>query len=202
MLVAGVRESKAHRGVCEGNADHECAPSAYGEVDGVMGEADIRPRTERRTVGQATGNEGAVPVRKTNEEADGADSRSCCDFPVYRCTLHLSVALLHTSSPGLDLLPVSTDFFTAHASASTTLFTSLFGWTSVIPYRSIIAVYFLFLWVTFSLLVTPGYITRREYPLNLQGKPNFMGSEDFDVDARRRDDSFVTSTPIPFPHSL
>ncbi|KAF7370145.1 Tetraspanin Tsp2 [Mycena sanguinolenta] len=88
-----------------------------------------------------------------------------------------SVVLLTANSTALTLSTLA---------ASAALFTSVFGWAGVmLNNRSILAFYCLFLWVSFGLLVTPGYVTYKEYSLNLQGKLNFAWSEDFDVDARR-----------------
>ncbi|KAJ6480961.1 hypothetical protein C8R45DRAFT_831759 [Mycena sanguinolenta] len=101
----------------------------------------------------------------------------------------ITTLLIHT-----NLITHSTVIITANSTALTlstlaaaaALFTSVFGWAGVMMNnRSILAFYCLFLWVSFGLCVTPGYVVYKQYSLNLQGKLNLAWSEDFDVDARR-----------------
>ncbi|KAF7370144.1 hypothetical protein MSAN_00644700 [Mycena sanguinolenta] len=120
-----------------------------------------------------------------------AFSRSCLAYLAYTLLslgaliitlfIHLSLA-----SGSAVLTANSTALTLSTLAASAALFTSVFGWAGVmLNNRSILAFYCLFLWVSFGLLVMPGYVTDKEYSLNLQGKLNFAWSEDFDVDARR-----------------
>ncbi len=80
-----------------------------------------------------------------------------------------------------------TELICTTLAASVAVFTAVFGWAGVmLNNRSFLALYCLFLWVSFAFLVTPGYITYKRASLNLQGKVNFQWSETFDIDARRR----------------
>jgi hypothetical protein len=73
------------------------------------------------------------------------------------------------------------------AAAVASIFTAVFGWAGVVlNNRSFLALYSFLLWISFALLVVPGYLTYRHQTLNLEGKVNLQWSEAFDVDARRR----------------
>ncbi|KAJ7244635.1 hypothetical protein B0H12DRAFT_805369 [Mycena haematopus] len=63
--------------------------------------------------------------------------------------------------------------------ASVTLFTALLGWPGILlNNRPFLAVYTVLLWVSFGLLVVPGYITYKRRNLNLDGKVNQQWSQD------------------------
>ena len=58
------------------------------------------------------------------------------------------------------------------------LFTSMIGWAGILlNNRSFLAIYTLLTWVTFGLLVIPGYITYKKHTFNLQGKINAQWSQ-------------------------
>ncbi|KAJ7197748.1 Tetraspanin family-domain-containing protein [Mycena pura] len=71
--------------------------------------------------------------------------------------------------------------------AAFALFTSVFGWAGIMMNnRSFLAFYAFFLWISFALLVVPGYITYRRTTLNLESKLSFQWSRQLDTNARRR----------------
>ncbi|KAF7292567.1 hypothetical protein MIND_01154000 [Mycena indigotica] len=71
--------------------------------------------------------------------------------------------------------------------AAVALLTSVFGWAGVmLNNRSFLAIYNVLLWLSFALLLVPGYLTYKFSALNLEGKLNFQWSESFDITARRR----------------
>ncbi|KAJ7623650.1 hypothetical protein FB45DRAFT_980468 [Roridomyces roridus] len=88
-----------------------------------------------------------------------------------------------------DVLRVAnrTQLIFTTVAASWAVLTSIFGWAGILlNNRSILAFYTFFLWISFALLTVPGYLTYRQYALNLQGKLNFGWSELYEVDGRRR----------------
>lgn len=65
--------------------------------------------------------------------------------------------------------------------------TSLVGWSGILlNNRAFLAVYNLLLWVTFALLVVPGYVTYRRRAFNLEGKINSQWSRSLGTDGRLR----------------
>ncbi|KAJ6578270.1 hypothetical protein B0H19DRAFT_932775 [Mycena capillaripes] len=63
--------------------------------------------------------------------------------------------------------------------ASVTLFTAALGFPGILlNNRPFLAVYTFLLWVTFGLLVVPGYITYKHRALNLEGKVNQQWSQE------------------------
>ncbi|KAE9408831.1 hypothetical protein BT96DRAFT_1094915 [Gymnopus androsaceus JB14] len=57
--------------------------------------------------------------------------------------------------------------------ASFGLFTAIIGWAGILlNNRGFLAVYTFFLWITFALLIIPGYITYKKRTFNLEGKLN------------------------------
>lgn len=62
--------------------------------------------------------------------------------------------------------------------ASLGLFTSVIGWAGILlNNRGFLAWYALLTWITFTFLVTPGYITYRKFAYNLEGKVNLQWSQ-------------------------
>lgn len=62
------------------------------------------------------------------------------------------------------------------------LFTSIIGWAGILlNNRSFLAVYTFLTWITFALLVIPGYITYKTRTFNLEGKINSQWSRDLDT---------------------
>ena len=57
---------------------------------------------------------------------------------------------------------------------------------------SFLAVYTLFCWLTFALLVTPGYLTYRRKTFNLEGKINAQWSRELGLDGRLRIQNALT----------
>jgi len=65
------------------------------------------------------------------------------------------------------------------------LFTSMVGWAGILlNNRSFLAIYTLLTWVTFGLLVIPGYITYKKHTFNLPGKLNAQWSQDLSTSDR------------------
>lgn len=65
------------------------------------------------------------------------------------------------------------------------LLTSLIGWSGILlNNRSFLAVYTLLTWLTFALLVTPGYVAYKKRTFNLEGKINSQWSRDLDTAGR------------------
>jgi hypothetical protein len=62
--------------------------------------------------------------------------------------------------------------------AAMALLTALIGWAGIVlNNRGFLAVYTLLLWISFALLVIPGYITYKKFAFNLEGKINKQWSE-------------------------
>ena len=71
--------------------------------------------------------------------------------------------------------------------ASVGVFASLIGWSGILlNNRAFLAVYTLLLWVTFALLVVPGYVTYRRRTFNLEGKVNAQWSRVLGTQGRLR----------------
>jgi hypothetical protein len=65
------------------------------------------------------------------------------------------------------------------------LLTSIIGWAGILlNNRSFLAVYTFLTWITFGLLVIPGYITYKTRTFNLEGKVNSQWSRDLDTSDR------------------
>ena len=77
-------------------------------------------------------------------------------------------------------------FFSASTvAACACLFTALIGWSGLLlNNRAFLGFYTFFLWISFGLLVIPGYITYRKRTFNLEGKTNFQWSRLLDANAR------------------
>ncbi|KAG9049498.1 hypothetical protein FS837_010094 [Tulasnella sp. UAMH 9824] len=69
--------------------------------------------------------------------------------------------------------------------ASACLFTALIGWAGILlNNRAFLAVYTLCLWVSFGLLVVPGYLTYKKRAFNLEGKINAQWSRSLGIRGR------------------
>ncbi|PPQ95638.1 hypothetical protein CVT26_008667 [Gymnopilus dilepis] len=67
------------------------------------------------------------------------------------------------------------------------IFTSVIGWAGILlNNRGFLAWYTFLSWVTFALLVTPGYITYKRRTFNLEGKINAQWSRDLGAEGRLR----------------
>jgi hypothetical protein len=67
------------------------------------------------------------------------------------------------------------------------VFTSLVGWAGILlNNRSFLAIYTVFLWITFLFLVIPGYITYKRHTFNLEGKINSQWSRNLGIEGRLR----------------
>ena len=65
------------------------------------------------------------------------------------------------------------------------LLTSIIGWAGILlNNRSFLAVYTFLTWITFALLVIPGYISYKARAFNLEGKVNSQWSRDLDTSDR------------------
>ena len=65
------------------------------------------------------------------------------------------------------------------------LLTSLIGWAGILlNNRGFLAWYTFMTWVTFALLVTPGYMAYKRHTFNLEGKINAQWSRDFSTEGR------------------
>lgn len=83
-------------------------------------------------------------------------------------------------------LPVPV-FAVSTVAASVGILTSLIGWSGLLlNNRAFMGVYTLLLWVTFGLLVTPGYLTYKRITFNLEGKVNSQWSRALGVEGRLR----------------
>ncbi|KIO21705.1 hypothetical protein M407DRAFT_37320, partial [Tulasnella calospora MUT 4182] len=69
--------------------------------------------------------------------------------------------------------------------ASACLLTALIGWAGLLlNNRAFLAIYTLFLWVSFGLLVVPGYLTYKKRAFNLEGKINAQWSRNLGIKGR------------------
>lgn len=67
------------------------------------------------------------------------------------------------------------------------IFTSMIGWAGILlNNRSFLAIYSLFLWITFLFLVAPGYLTYKRHTFNLEGKINSQWSRHLGPEGRLR----------------
>lgn len=71
--------------------------------------------------------------------------------------------------------------------ASFCLLTSLIGYAGVLlNNRAFLAVFTLFCWICFALIVVPGYLSYKKYEFNLEGKINRQWSRDLGTSGRLR----------------
>ena len=78
-------------------------------------------------------------------------------------------------------------FTVSTVAASVGVFTALVGWAGILlNNRAFISVYTLFLWITFGLMVTPGYLSYKRITFNLEGKVNSQWSRALGVIGRLR----------------
>ncbi|KAG8935610.1 hypothetical protein FRC02_007321 [Tulasnella sp. 418] len=81
----------------------------------------------------------------------------------------------------------SAELIVSTVAASMGILTSLVGWSGILlNNRAFISVYNLFLWITFGLLVAPGYMTYKRKVFNLEGKVNAQWSRNLGVQGRLR----------------
>ena len=67
------------------------------------------------------------------------------------------------------------------------VFTSMIGWSGIVlNNRSFLAIYNLFLWITFIFLLIPGYMSYKRHTFNLEGKINAQWSRDLGPGGRLR----------------
>jgi len=67
------------------------------------------------------------------------------------------------------------------------VFTSMIGWSGIVlNNRSFLAIYNLFLWITFIFLLVPGYLSYKRHTFNLEGKINAQWSRDLGPEGRLR----------------
>ncbi|CAE6480325.1 unnamed protein product [Rhizoctonia solani] len=80
-----------------------------------------------------------------------------------------------------------TELILSTVAASFGVLTAMIGWSGILlNNRAFLAVYTLFLWVTFGLLVAPGYITYKKKTFNLEGKINAQWSTGIGLTGRLR----------------
>ncbi|KAF7331392.1 hypothetical protein MKEN_00017200 [Mycena kentingensis (nom. inval.)] len=71
--------------------------------------------------------------------------------------------------------------------AGMALLTAIVGWAGIVlNNRGFLAVYTFFLWISFALLVLPGYVTFKKHTFNLEGKINRQWSRDLGASGRLR----------------
>lgn len=71
--------------------------------------------------------------------------------------------------------------------ASIAVLTSLIGWSGILlNSRPFLAVYTVFLWITFMFVITPGYMTYKRREFNLEGKLNSQWSKGIGTIGRLR----------------
>jgi len=81
----------------------------------------------------------------------------------------------------------TTELILSTVAASFGLLTALIGWSGILlNNRAFLAVYTLFLWITFGLLVAPGYVTYKKKTFNLEGKINSQWSSGIGLTGRLR----------------
>ncbi|CAE6509880.1 unnamed protein product [Rhizoctonia solani] len=80
-----------------------------------------------------------------------------------------------------------TELVLSTVAASFGVLTAMIGWSGILlNNRAFLAVYTLFLWVTFGLLVAPGYVTYKKKTFNLEGKINAQWSTGIGLTGRLR----------------
>ncbi|CCO26999.1 tetraspanin Tsp2 family [Rhizoctonia solani AG-1 IB] len=81
----------------------------------------------------------------------------------------------------------TTELILSTVAASFGLLTAVIGWSGILlNNRAFLAVYTLFLWITFGLLVAPGYVTYKKKTFNLEGKINAQWSTGIGLTGRLR----------------
>ncbi|CAE6408430.1 unnamed protein product [Rhizoctonia solani] len=80
-----------------------------------------------------------------------------------------------------------TELILSTVAASFGVLTAMIGWSGILlNNRAFLAVYTLFLWITFGLLVAPGYVTFKKKTFNLEGKINAQWSTGIGLTGRLR----------------
>jgi len=103
------------------------------------------------------------------------------------CALVFTLLTYFRTLKDAPILLVShpTELALSTLAASVTLFTALLGWPGILlNNRPFLAVYTLLLWVSFGLLVVPGYLTYKKRNLNLDGKVNQQWSQELGAQGR------------------
>jgi hypothetical protein len=81
----------------------------------------------------------------------------------------------------------TTELIISTLAATIGIITSLIGWAGILlNNRSFLAIYTFLLWITFALLVIPGYLTYKRHTFNLEGKVNAQWSRHLGADGRLR----------------
>ncbi|KAJ7740569.1 hypothetical protein B0H16DRAFT_1664462 [Mycena metata] len=81
----------------------------------------------------------------------------------------------------------NTELILTTTAAAMALLTALIGWGGIVlNNRGFLAVYTFFLWISFALLVAPGYITYKKFAFNLEGKVNKQWSTGLGAEGRLR----------------
>ncbi|KAJ7174627.1 hypothetical protein C8R46DRAFT_990714 [Mycena filopes] len=81
----------------------------------------------------------------------------------------------------------NTELILTTTAAAMALLTALIGWGGIVlNNRSFLAVYTFLLWISFILLVIPGYITYKKFAFNLEGKVNKQWSSELGGGGRLR----------------
>ncbi|KAG7100220.1 hypothetical protein E1B28_001995 [Marasmius oreades] len=80
-----------------------------------------------------------------------------------------------------------TELILSTVAASVGILTALIGYAGILlNNRSFLAIYTFMTWITFILIVIPGYLTYRKRSFNLEGKLNSQWSRDLGVEGRLR----------------
>ncbi|PFH45332.1 hypothetical protein AMATHDRAFT_71807 [Amanita thiersii Skay4041] len=80
-----------------------------------------------------------------------------------------------------------TELIISTLAASTGIITSMIGWMGILlNNRSFLAVYTFLTWITFGLMVVPGYLSYKKRTFNLEGKINAQWSRDLGTAGRLR----------------
>ncbi|KAJ7039379.1 hypothetical protein C8F04DRAFT_1318892 [Mycena alexandri] len=81
----------------------------------------------------------------------------------------------------------NTELILTTTAAAMALLTALIGWGGImLNNRGFLATYTFLLWISFALLVTPGYITYKKFAFNLEGKVNKQWSTGLGGEGRLR----------------
>ncbi|KAF8323897.1 hypothetical protein DL93DRAFT_2123598 [Clavulina sp. PMI_390] len=79
----------------------------------------------------------------------------------------------------------NTELVLSTTAAAVGVFTACLGWAGILlNNRAFLAVYTLFLWITFGFLVSPGYVAYRKREFNLEGKINAQWSREYGATGR------------------
>ncbi|KAI0251452.1 hypothetical protein BJV78DRAFT_1211721 [Lactifluus subvellereus] len=105
---------------------------------------------------------------------EGGRTRPRLRWNRFKWTLFFSNLLFSGNRPELILSTIAAGF---------SIITSIIGWAGILlNNRSFLAVYTFFLWICFTLLVIPGYLTFKRRNFNLDGKVNFQWGREFGID--------------------